>query len=84
VAAAGCVLPLTDDPEFSSELGTRHRAAIGITEESDAAAIVISEQTGQVALAVAGQLRRDIDEASLRRALEELAAEPVEPTGAQG
>ena len=84
VAAAGCVLPLTDDPEFSSELGTRHRAAIGITEESDAAAIVISEQTGQVALAVAGQLRRDIDEASLRRALEELTAEPVEPTGAQG
>jgi diadenylate cyclase len=78
IAAAGCLFPLTDNPQFSAELGTRHRAAIGITEESDAAAIVVSEETGQVSLAVGGTLQRNIDERSLRRALEELAAQPVE------
>jgi len=75
IAAAGCLFPLTDNPQFSTELGTRHRAGVGVTEESDAAAIIISEQTGQVSLAVGGTLQRDIDERSLRRALEELAAE---------
>jgi diadenylate cyclase len=70
LAAAGCLFPLTDNPQFSTELGTRHRAAIGITEESDAAAIVISEQTGQVSLAVGGTIQRDVSERDLRRALE--------------
>ncbi|MHC4480486.1 MAG: diadenylate cyclase CdaA [Planctomycetota bacterium] len=79
VAAAGCLFPLTDSPQFSSDLGTRHRAGIGVTEESDAAAIIISEQTGQVSLAVGGTLQRDMEERSLRRALEELAAEPSQP-----
>jgi diadenylate cyclase len=78
IAAAGCLFPLTDNPQLSAELGTRHRAGVGITEESDAAAIIVSEQTGQVSLAVGGTLQRDIDEKSLRRALEELAAIPVE------
>jgi len=78
VAAAGCLFPLTDNPQFSAELGTRHRAGIGITEESDAAAIIVSEQTGQVSLAVGGTIQRDMDERALRRALEELAAEMEE------
>jgi diadenylate cyclase len=75
IVAAGCLFPLTENPQFSSELGTRHRAGVGVSEESDAAAIIISEQTGQVSLAVGGALQRDLDERSLRRALEELAAE---------
>jgi len=75
IAAAGCLFPLTENPQFSKEMGTRHRAGIGITEESDAAAIIISEQTGRVSLAVGGSLQRDLDDKSLRRALEELAAE---------
>ncbi len=78
IVAAGCLFPLTDNPQFSRELGTRHRAGIGITEESDAAAIIISEQTGQVSLAVGGTLQRDLDDKSLRRALDELAAETEE------
>jgi diadenylate cyclase len=75
LVAAGCLFPLTENPQFSSELGTRHRAGVGVSEESDAAAIIISEQTGQVSLAVEGALQRDLDERALRRALEELAAE---------
>ncbi len=78
IAAAGCLFPLTDSPQFSAELGTRHRAGVGVTEESDAAAIIVSEQTGQVSLAVGGALQRNMDEKSLRRALEELAAEPAD------
>jgi diadenylate cyclase len=78
IAAAGCLFPLTDNPQFSSELGTRHRAGVGVTEESDAAAIIVSEQTGQVSLAVGGALQRDLDERALRRALEDLAAEPLD------
>jgi len=80
IAAAGCLFPLTDSPHFSSEYGTRHRAGIGVTEESDAAAIIVSEQTGRVSLAVGGEIQEGLDEKSLRRALEELAAEPVEET----
>ncbi len=75
IIAAGCLFPLTDNPQFARELGTRHRAGVGVTEESDAAAIIISEQTGEVSLAVDGRLQRDLDEKSLHRALEELAAE---------
>ncbi|MGD2174537.1 MAG: DNA integrity scanning protein DisA nucleotide-binding domain protein, partial [Candidatus Brocadiaceae bacterium] len=78
IAAAGCLFPLTDNPQFSRELGTRHRAGIGITEESDAAAVIVSEETGRVSLAVGGTLQRNLDEKSLRRALEELAAETEE------
>jgi len=77
IVAAGCLFPLTDSPQFSSELGTRHRAGVGITEESDAAAIIISEQTGRVSLAFKGKMQEDMDEGTLRQALDEIAARPV-------
>lgn len=77
-AAAGCLFPLTENPDFSAEVGTRHRAGIGITEESDCVAIIISEQTGQISLAVGGRIRRDLDERTLRRAITELVTEVKE------
>ena len=79
VAAAGCLFPLTDNPRFSTELGTRHRAGIGITEESDAVSIIISEQSGKVSLAAKGAIQQDLDENALRRALEDIAAETLIP-----
>ena len=66
IIAAGCFLPLTLDPYLSKELGTRHRAAIGITEETDAVAIIVSEETGTVSMAIGGEITRDLDGASLR------------------
>ena len=71
IAAAACFLPLTVSPQ-STELGTRHRAAIGLTEESDAVALVVSEETGAVSLAVDGQIERDLDSARLAARLEAL------------
>jgi len=65
VAAAGCYLPLSENPFISKELGTRHRAAIGVTEVTDALAIIVSEETGQVSLSVGGMIVRDINEESL-------------------
>lgn len=61
VAAAACFLPLTLDPYLSKELGARHRAGIGITEEADAIAIVASEQTGQIAAVFGGEMKRNLD-----------------------
>ena len=58
IAAAACFLPLSINPRVSRELGTRHRAALGITEENDAVAIVVSEETGAISLALAGALER--------------------------
>jgi diadenylate cyclase len=72
VAAAACFLPLTVNPLISRELGTRHRAAIGLTEESDAAAIVVSEQTGQIALALDGNIQRGLTPDGLRERLRSL------------
>lgn len=69
VAAGGCVLPLTSNPDISRRLGTRHRAAIGITEQTDAVAIVVSEETGGISVAIAGKITRDIDTGTLRRIL---------------
>lgn len=60
VAAAACFLPLSVRPEVSSRLGTRHRAGLGITEESDALAIIVSEETGAISVASAGELERDV------------------------
>ncbi|MEW9105534.1 diadenylate cyclase CdaA [Paenibacillus sp.] len=65
IAAAACYLPLTENPFISKELGTRHRAAIGISEVCDAISVVVSEETGQVSLAINGQVVRDIKEESL-------------------
>ena len=69
VAAAACFLPLTVNPELSRTLGSRHRAAIGVTEDTDALAVVVSEETGQVSLVAGGQIRRALDGAALKAAL---------------
>ena len=61
VAAAACFLPLTVKPRLSKELGTRHRAAIGVTEETDAVAIIVSEETGAISLAHDGEIERFLD-----------------------
>ncbi|MDH3216975.1 MAG: diadenylate cyclase CdaA [Candidatus Krumholzibacteria bacterium] len=66
VAAAGCILPLTQDQRLSAALGTRHRAAIGLTEESDAIVIVVSEETHAISYAQGGKLKRKIDTNTLR------------------
>jgi len=71
IVAAACFLPLTTRHELSSELGTRHRAAIGMSEETDALVIVVSEETGTISLAVEEQLLRPLDETTLRNALAE-------------
>ena len=71
IVAASCFLPLTTRHRLSSELGTRHRAAIGLTEESDALVVVVSEETGTISLAVEEQLLRPLDETTLRNALAE-------------
>jgi diadenylate cyclase len=73
IVAASCFLPLTTRHRLSSELGTRHRAAIGLTEETDALVIVVSEETGTISLAVEEQLLRPLDETTLRNALAEYA-----------
>ncbi len=69
IAAASCVLPLSTNPNISARLGTRHRAAIGITEETDAVAVVVSEETGAISVALAGKITRDVDPQTLRRIL---------------
>ena len=69
VAAAACFLPLTVNPQLSRELGSRHRAAIGVTEDTDAIAVVVSEETGLVSLVVGGEIRRNFDGRSLKQAL---------------
>lgn len=72
IAAAACFLPLTVSPTFDRELGTRHRAAIGVTEESDAIALVVSEERGEVSLAVDGRIERGLTPEQLRTRLMEL------------
>jgi diadenylate cyclase len=69
IAAAACFLPLSMNPILSTQLGTRHRAAIGITEETDAVAVVVSEETGAISLAVAGKIDRDLTVEHLRERL---------------
>lgn len=67
--AAGVILPLSQDPNLSRALGTRHRAAIGITETTDAVALVVSEEEGSISYVQGGKIRRDLDGAQLREAL---------------
>ena len=69
IAAAGCVFPLTQNDDLASNLGTRHRAAIGMTEESDTVVIVVSEETGVISIAYNGRMKRGFDGAHLRRVL---------------
>jgi diadenylate cyclase len=68
-AAAACFLPLTINPRLSRELGSRHRAAIGVTEENDAVAIVVSEESGRISIVEDGDLEYDIDAERLRSRL---------------
>lgn len=65
IVAAGCLFPLSQEPRISKTLGTRHRAAIGLTEETDAVVIVISEETGTVSIAIGGKLTRELDREGL-------------------
>jgi diadenylate cyclase len=69
IAAAACFLPLTVNPRLAKELGSRHRAAIGLTEENDSVAIVVSEETGLVSVVVDGQIERGLDADALRARL---------------
>ncbi len=69
LAAAACFLPLSMNPVLSTQMGTRHRAGIGITEETDAIAVIVSEETGAISLAVGGKIERDLTAEQLRERL---------------
>jgi uncharacterized protein (TIGR00159 family) len=75
ITAAGCFLPLTTNPNVSKTLGTRHRAAIGLTEDTDAMVIVVSEEDGTISLVREGKITRDVDAATLRTTLQRLLVE---------
>lgn len=77
IAAASCFLPLTKNPSISRELGTRHRAAIGITEDTDAISVVVSEETGLISFIEGGQLKRNLDTNQLRNLLLNAMEVPV-------
>lgn len=72
IAAAACFLPLATDPLLSSQMGTRHRAGIGITEETDALAVIVSEETGGISIASHGKIERDLTPERLRERISEL------------
>jgi diadenylate cyclase len=72
LVAAGCILPLTANPRLAANLGTRHRAALGVTEENDAVVVVVSEETRTISIAMDGQLKMNVDPAALRSELARL------------
>jgi diadenylate cyclase len=80
IAAAACFLPLSMNPVLSTQLGTRHRAGIGVTEETDAIAVIVSEETGAISLAVGGNIERDLSAEQLRARLGKLLRRYVPPT----
>jgi len=80
IAAAACFLPLSMNPVLSTQLGTRHRAGIGVTEESDAIAVIVSEETGSISVAVGGKIERDLTVDQLRDRLGELLRHYVRPS----
>jgi diadenylate cyclase len=80
IAAAACFLPLSMNPVLSTQLGTRHRAGIGITEETDAIAVIVSEETGSMSVAVAGTIDRDLTAEQLRERMGKLLRRYVPPT----
>ncbi len=69
ILAAGCFLPLTDNAQLNQEVGTRHRAALGVSEKSDCIALVVSEETGKISIAENGKLYRDLSDVNLNRVL---------------
>ena len=79
IAAAACFLPLSMNPVLSTQMGTRHRAGIGITEETDAIAVIVSEESGAISLAVAGNFERDLTVEQLRERLSTLLRRYVPP-----
>ena len=92
ILAAGCILPLSSNPRLTGVLGTRHRAAMGLAEETDAAVVVVSEQTGAISVAHRGAMRERLDEGALRSELvrifrirpqDEAAEIPGPPEGAK-
>ena len=80
ISAAACFLPLSMNPVLSTQLGTRHRAGIGITEETDAIAVIVSEETGSISLAIAGTIERDLTVDELRDRMSKLLRRYVPPT----
>ena len=78
---AACFLPLTVNPRVSKDLGTRHRAAIGLTEETDAVALVVSEETGHLSLVVDGQIEQNLESEQIRYRLEALVLHSRSPGG---
>ena len=79
IAAAACFLPLSMNPVLSTQMGTRHRAGIGITEETDAIAVIVSEESGAISLAVAGNIERDLTVEQLRERLSALLRRYMPP-----
>src|SRR5690606_25946563 len=75
VAAAACFLPLTVNPQLDRNLGTRHRAAIGLTEETDAIAVIVSEERGEISLSVDGHIERHLTSDTLRERVQSLFRE---------
>ena len=78
VAAAGCVLPLSDSHRLSADLGTRHRAGVGMSETSDAVVVIVSEETGTISVALGGMLKRHLAPQTLERLLRNELC-PVDP-----
>src|SRR5476649_1654617 len=83
IAAAACFLPLTVNPKLSKELGSRHRAAIGLTEENDSVAIVVSEETGSISIAADGRIERGLEADELRARLRTLVLQRRSPVSKQ-
>jgi diadenylate cyclase len=79
IMAAGCILPLSQNPRLAYTLGTRHRAALGMSEESDAIVLVVSEETSQISIAESGRFLPNLDEGTLRSTLATLFAAPPKP-----
>ena len=77
IAAAACILPLADDKDIAKNLGTRHRSAIGISKESDAIVVVVSEETGKISIAKDGTLIADVSEEALKRILKKQLINPI-------
>jgi diadenylate cyclase len=78
LSRAGCILPLSESQDMPAGLGTRHRAALGLTEETDAVVVVVSEETSEISVVSGGELKRDLDPARLRANLREVLSTPRE------